>query len=150
MYEVFRTKDGLPIGVKLLVVYEIQDPERTLIRLKQEQIVSHIENLVVADMGAVVQQCSSSDFQSTDQTKTRAPMKTADTKDGRPSAPEFIRYLQDEVKNKLYEDFKELEEHIKEMKNLLIKEVPNVLLQNLPSTVNHILVNPIEICTFKY
>ena len=28
-YEVFRTSDGLPIGVKILVIYEIENPDLT-------------------------------------------------------------------------------------------------------------------------
>ncbi|KAH3757557.1 vacuolin B [Pelomyxa schiedti] len=104
-YEVFRTKDGLPIGVQLLVVYEMTEPMLTLTKLNVKQIVPHIESLVVADMGAVIQQCSSSDFQSTDQTKARLPLQPAS--DGSPSAPEFIRHLQDEVKNQLCRDFLE-------------------------------------------
>ena len=80
------------------------------------------ENLVVADMGAVIQQCSSSDFQNTDQTKARLPMRKsffflftfflftsteAPVEGNAPSAPEFIRHLQDEVKNQLCRDFQE-------------------------------------------
>jgi len=61
-YEVFRTSDGLPIGVKLLVVFEIDNPDLALSRLHPDNIMGHIENLVVADMGFIVQQCSSTDF----------------------------------------------------------------------------------------
>ena len=114
-YEEFRTKDGMPIGVKLLVVYIITDPKLLLSELSRDQIVPHIENLVVADMGSVIQQCSSSDFQSTGQTKTmpgfvdtmmnhQAPDPSAPPP---PNNPEFVQHLQDSVKNKLSADFAE-------------------------------------------
>eukprot|EP01120_Amphizonella_sp_Union-15-10_P013322 TRINITY_DN6164_c0_g1_i1.p1 TRINITY_DN6164_c0_g1~~TRINITY_DN6164_c0_g1_i1.p1 ORF type:complete len:574 (+),score=133.17 TRINITY_DN6164_c0_g1_i1:43-1722(+) len=103
-YEVFYTSDGLPIGVKLLVVYEISDPQVALHKLKKEDIVPHIENLVVADMGSVIQSCSSSDFQKTNQTRTREPIKNSSDMS---VAAEFFTYLQDEVKNHLHRDFLE-------------------------------------------
>lgn len=107
LYEVFRTKDGCDIGVKLLVVYHIKSPEEVLRKLgNPEAIVPHIENIVVADMGNAIQQCTSQDFMSTDQTKTRPTSPPA--RDGsQPSAPEFYRNLQDLVKNKLTDDFGE-------------------------------------------
>lgn len=99
-YEVFRTSDGLPIGVKLLVVYEITDPTLTITRLKPDQIVNHIEHLVVADMGMVIQNCSSVDFLKTNQTI----VKQKNT--GEHSAlVEFYEQLQDKVKNQLGDDF---------------------------------------------
>ena len=111
MYEEFRTKDGMPIGVKLLVVYSITDPKKLLQQLNKDKIVEHIENLVVADMGAVIQQCSSSDFQNTSQTKTMPDVY--DNMLNRAQGPhpsngqEFVKHLQDSVKNKLSSDFKE-------------------------------------------
>jgi len=110
-YEEFRTRDGLPIGVKLLVVFSIVDPQKTLSRLKKDEIIPHIENLVVADMGAVIQQCTSSDFQNTSQTTTEPYVfdnKINKYKHGLPpNNPEIINHLQDSVKNKLSKDFLE-------------------------------------------
>jgi len=110
-YEEFRTRDGLPIGVKLLVVFSIVDPQKVLSRLKYNEIIPHIENLVVADMGAVIQQCTSSDFQNTAQTKTEPNIydnKINKYKHGiPPNNPEIISHLQDSVKNKLSKDFLE-------------------------------------------
>lgn len=104
-YEEFRTNDGLPIGVNLLVVYEIINPEVTLTRLKKDDIINHIENIVVADMGRVIQSCSSSDFQKTDQTVVKDPTKLqGDNNFELRSKPTFYAHLQDDVKNKLAED----------------------------------------------
>lgn len=106
-YEIFRTSDGLPIGVKLLVVYEIANPDATLHKLNQNQILPHIEKLVVADMGMVIQNCNSADFLRSNQTQAR-PTNQYEGGDGfAPSAPEFYEHLQDEVKNKLHDDFAE-------------------------------------------
>lgn len=107
-YEEFRTSDGLPIGVNLLVVYEIFDPTITLTRLKKDDIINHIENIVVADMGRVIQSCNSSDFQKSAQTAVKDATKV----ENQPifqnaSAPTFYAHLQDEVKNKLAEDLKD-------------------------------------------
>lgn len=104
-YEEFRTSDGLPIGVKLLVVYEVHDPEKTLTRLKKDDIINHIENIVVADMGRVIQSCSSSDFQKSSQTSVKDPRKIENMPIFQnESAPTFYAHLQDEVKNKLAKD----------------------------------------------
>lgn len=107
-YEEFRTSDGLPIGVNLLVVYEIIDPKITLTRLKKDDIINHIENIVVADMGRVIQSCSSSDFQKTSQTVVKDATKVENMAIFQSqSAPTFYAHLQDEVKNKLAEDLKD-------------------------------------------
>ncbi|VVC76270.1 hypothetical protein AQUSIP_15790 [Aquicella siphonis] len=66
-YEVFRTSDGLPIGVQLLVAYEIDNPQLTLETLQKDDIKKHIENIVVAHMLSVIQSCSSADFQKSGQ-----------------------------------------------------------------------------------
>lgn len=105
-YEIFRTSDGLPIGVKILVVFEIEKPDLTLKRLKPDQIMPHIEHLVVADMGRTIQSATSVDFLSSDQTKIK-PLKTdidmiSDSHQG-----EFFQYLQDKVKSQLHNDFAE-------------------------------------------
>jgi regulator of protease activity HflC (stomatin/prohibitin superfamily) len=115
-YEIFRTKDGLPIGVKLLIVYRITDPELALRSLKLDQIVPHIENIVVTDMGRVIQGCSSGDFQNSDQTKVRflpqdigySPLPPSALSPPPPSAPPFILRLQDSVKAQLAGDFREI------------------------------------------
>jgi len=106
-YEIFRTSDGLPIGVKLLVVYEITDPDATLHKLSRDQILPHIERLVVADMGMVIQNCSSTDFLRSNQTQARPTNRPGEEEGFAPSAPEFYEHLQDEVKNKLHDDFAE-------------------------------------------
>lgn len=112
-YEIFRTSDGLPIGVKLLVVYEITDPDATLKKLSKDQILPHIERLVVADMGMVIQNCSSGDFLKSNQTQAHSTRRNDGSQNqnnvglGVASAPDFYEHLQDEVKNRLYDDFQE-------------------------------------------
>jgi len=49
-YEVYTTRDSLKIGVKLLIVYRVVNPEQTLRQLRRADIVSHIENLAAVDM----------------------------------------------------------------------------------------------------
>lgn len=66
-YEVFRTSDGLPIGVQLLVAFQIEDPQLTLQTLNKNDIKNHIENVVVAHMLSVIQSCTSADFQKSGQ-----------------------------------------------------------------------------------
>ena len=92
-YEVFRTCDGLPIGVKLIVVFEISEPEVTFTRLSSGQILSHIEYLVVADMATVIQNTSSTDFLKVNQVNSNSTVL------------EFFETIQDKMKRQLCEDF---------------------------------------------
>lgn len=105
-YEVFRTSDGLPIGVKVLVVFKITDPELTLAKLSPDNIMPHIENLVVADLGKVVQNCSSTDFlksnqQASNNNKNKNPM------DDYPTISDFYEQMQQKVFKQLCSDFAE-------------------------------------------
>ena len=103
-YEIMQTSDGAVIGVKLLVVYHVSDPLKALGKLQTpEKLRSHIENLVVADFGNVIQQCNSLQFQSSSQTSTRKV--DVDELSDDPSAPVFYQFLQDSVKNQLRSDF---------------------------------------------
>lgn len=104
-YEKFRTSDGLEVGVKLLVVYEIVKPDVTLKRLNKNDIINHIENIVVADMGRVIQSCSSADFQKSNQTAVKDATKPDfDAAIFQPANTTFFTHLQDEVKNQLAKD----------------------------------------------
>ena len=103
-YEIFRTGDGLPIGVNILVVYEISDPQLTLSKLAPEQITQHIEYIVVADMGMVIQNCNSTNFLKTDQTMAKSFKLKKEIPFDSPFE-EFYEHLQDKVKNKLCDDF---------------------------------------------
>jgi len=105
-YEIFRTSDGLPIGVKILVVFEIENPDLTLRRLKPDQIIPHIEHLVVADMGRTILSATYVDFLSSDQTKTKSLKKNIDLLSDAHQI-EFFQFLQDKVKNQLHDDFAE-------------------------------------------
>lgn len=100
-YEVFRTSDGLPIGVKLLVVYEISNPLMTLTKLKPDDIINHIENIVVADMGYVIQNCSSTDF-----LKSNNPSNRKETQ-LEAFVADFYDQLQTKVLKALKKDFGE-------------------------------------------
>ena len=97
-YEVFRTSDGLPIGVKLLVVYRIENPDLTFTSLAPEMINHHIESLVSADMGLVIQQCSSVDFLKSNQ----VAKQEGDSED----VGEFYAHIRDQVFRRLAGQFK--------------------------------------------
>ena len=98
-YENFRTSDGLPIGVKILVIYEIENAHILLSRLHPDNILNHIENLVVADMGFVIQNCSSTDFLRSNQPSVDNP-SACQSKD-------FYDKLQSNVYQDLKKDFSE-------------------------------------------
>ncbi|MBV8801984.1 MAG: hypothetical protein JO131_03280 [Gammaproteobacteria bacterium] len=69
-YETYQTRDGLGVGVKILVAYRISNPTTALSQLTSHTgIVSHIEGLTTTDMGKTIQQLSSIDFLSSNQTK---------------------------------------------------------------------------------
>lgn len=62
-YECFTTRDSVKVGVKLMVAFQIVDPELALKRLtNKEGILKHIENVATVDMGKVIQLCSSQEF----------------------------------------------------------------------------------------
>ncbi|KAH3762885.1 vacuolin A [Pelomyxa schiedti] len=93
MFEVFRTSDGLPIGVKVLVVFQISQPQLTLTKLSKDQIIPHIENIVVADLGTAIQSHSVYDFQNSGPSI--------------PSTKDFFRNFQLQVAEKLALDLLE-------------------------------------------
>jgi hypothetical protein len=106
-YEVFTTKDSLRVGVKLMVAYEISDPALAMRRLGSTQdILEHIENCAVVDMGKAIQKCSSQEFLSFYQTKPRNGHEDKEAESGMPSAPR-AEHFQDEVKNQLSVDLAE-------------------------------------------
>ncbi|OYK80263.1 SPFH domain-containing protein [Coxiella burnetii] len=122
-HEVFRTRDSSEIGVKLLVVYQIKDPEKVLLKLGDPKAITpHIEDLVVADMTAVMQGYTSQDFMSTEQTRI-LPLEKPSKDHNVPSAPEFIKELQDLVKKQLASDFAEYGIHLERVN----MEAPKIL-----------------------
>lgn len=123
-YNVYRTCDGLPIGVKLLVVFEIEDPETTLKKMASDDIIDHIEKIVEADMGSVIQESSSTDF-------LRSNDTTIKNEDQDDKYVAFFRNLQDKVKNKLREDFKINGIRLEK----LTIETPKVLLKSLANKI---------------
>jgi len=60
--EIFRTKDSLRVGVKLLVAFRISDPYKAVTMLSRDGIIKHVEHSAVVDMGKAIQQCTSRDF----------------------------------------------------------------------------------------
>lgn len=110
-YEIFRTGDGLSIGVKLLVVYEIEDADVTLNKIDVDKIRKHIEGVVVADMVMVFQSCTSADFLKTNQTRARHTKDDVDLLTDKQSS-EVYEFIQDKIKNKLRDDFSEYGIHL--------------------------------------
>lgn len=105
-YEIFRTSDNLPIGVKLLVVFAVNKPVLALQQIKRNDIMMHIENLVVTDMGRAILSVSSADFQKSNQT-TAKDIKSNNNQvesTNLPSAPPFYAHLQDDIKDQLRRD----------------------------------------------
>jgi regulator of protease activity HflC (stomatin/prohibitin superfamily) len=134
-YECLITRDSLRIGVKLLLVFRIADPNLTLSLLNKDQIKSHIENVVVADLIASIQRLSSAEFLCTDITKPMPNLRdnmvnsaiTNNEAGNAANDPNFIRLLSDSVKNKLASDFNTYGIELLKV-NL---ETPKVLDQNI-------------------
>ena len=61
-YEPMTTRDSLKVGLKLLVAYQVKDPQTLLQRLRLADIVGHVENLAVSDMARAVQNSTSQNF----------------------------------------------------------------------------------------
>lgn len=95
----FRTSDSLKIGVKLLVIYDIEDPKITLTRLNKDDIKRHIENIIIAEMGRAIGNSSSADFQNCNQ----SPVTDTDKKD----LLDFYHKFQIPVEEKLKKSFAE-------------------------------------------
>jgi hypothetical protein len=76
--------------------------------LRREAIIPHIENLVVADMGMVIQSSNSVGFlEKTNQTQALAMRKEVLTLMTDKPQKQFYQHLQDRVKNQLAQDFRE-------------------------------------------
>ncbi len=100
--EVFTTANGARYGVKLLVVFSVSDPQLALTNFKPDDIVPHIENLVVTEMNKAIQATESTSFL---QTRARAQAAPAVSSDPAvPSAPVFYSSAQDEIKDHLCRD----------------------------------------------
>jgi regulator of protease activity HflC (stomatin/prohibitin superfamily) len=109
--EIFRTSDSLEIGIKILVIYEITDPDLVLQNINFDMIIRHIEHTAVVDMGKAIQNHSSGDFLASsgsikEDIETENKDGTKDeAKDVVPSAP-ILLSLQDEVMRLLSNDLK--------------------------------------------
>jgi len=104
-YEIVMTSDSLKVGVKLLVAYQISDPEVALSKIRREDIERHIESVADADMTRAIQQCTSQQFLSSYRTTPKKANAVDDDsqKPGVPSAPERLT-IQDEVREHLAND----------------------------------------------
>ena len=106
-FEVYTTRDSLKIGVKLLIVYRVVDPEQTLRQLRRADIVSHIENLASVDASKAMQQSSSQDFLQFTSTRARVSDSiTTDLLDGKAEAAGAapLLHFTDIVRNALASD----------------------------------------------
>ncbi len=99
-YEIFTTKDSLKVGVKIMVAYQIEDPEKALRSLGNlKGIMDHIENCANVDMGKAVQQCSSQEFLASYQNKPSLKGKE-ESADAVPP----LKHFQDSVRDMLAHD----------------------------------------------
>jgi len=103
-YEIFTTANGARYGVKLLVVFSIADPQLALTLFKPDDIVPHIENLVVTEMNKAIQATESTSYL---QAKARTSVIDVPINDPLiPSAPPFYGNAQDEIKDHLSRDLR--------------------------------------------
>ncbi len=112
--EIFRTSDSLEIGIKILVIYEIADPDKVLQNFSFDMIVRHIENTAVVDMGKAIQGHTSGDFLAS--SGSIRQQESADSKEEvkdviQPSAP-IMQSLQDEVMKSLSSDLRQVGIHL--------------------------------------
>ncbi len=98
-FDYFYTADQVKVGVRFLVNYRIQNPEKTLATLKLNDIRGHIESVVAADMGNAIKKTSMQDLLSTDLSKIK------NLKSDEPTIN--FNHWQDTVKTKLKEDLAE-------------------------------------------
>lgn len=103
-YEIFTTANGARYGVKLLVVFSIADPQLALTQFKPDDIVPHIENLVVTEMNKAIQATESTNYL---QAKARTSVMDVPINDPLiASAPPFYGNAQDEIKDHLSRDLR--------------------------------------------
>lgn len=92
---VYRTKDSLEIGIKIMVAFEIEDPELTVSKLGLENIYSNIENVAVVDMGKIIIRLTSQEF-----VNPYSAKKSEDPED-QESKPTFHNEIHEMLKNEL-------------------------------------------------
>lgn len=123
-YEIFTTKDSLKVGVKIMVAYEIEDPEVAFSKLgSMRGILEHIENCANVDMGKAVQMCSSQEFLASYQNKAS---KKEDEPEER-AAP--LKHILDDVRIMLTKDLADVGIHLARF-NI---ESPKILNQTIAS-----------------
>jgi hypothetical protein len=114
--EIFRTSDSLEIGIKILVIYEISDPDLVLKNFSFDMIIRHIEHTAVVDMGKAIQNHSSGDFLASSGSIKQEVNIEIETKDEAkkvvvPSAP-ILQSLQDDVMQSLSKDLNAVGIHL--------------------------------------
>jgi hypothetical protein len=85
-----------------MVVFSVSDPQLALTSFRPDDIVPHIENLVVTEMNRAIQATESTSVFKTRPTTQAAPTVSADP--AVPSAPTFYDSAQDEIKDHLCRD----------------------------------------------
>jgi hypothetical protein len=61
-YEQFTTGSGGRYGMKVIVVFEVANPLKALTYLREEEIVPHVELLVITEMNKAIQTAESANF----------------------------------------------------------------------------------------
>jgi len=107
-YEVFTTANGARYGVKLLVVFSVADPQLALTNFKPEDIVPHIENLVVTEMNKAIQATESTSFLQTRAGGRAVRQAEPSSNPSIPSAPIQYENPQDEIKDHLCRDLRDV------------------------------------------
>lgn len=121
-YEIFTTKDSLKVGVKIMVAYEIEDPELAFAKLGSlKGILEHIENCANVDMGKAVQMCSSQEFLASYQNKPDSQDKD--------KSPAPLKHILDDVRSMLAKDLADVGIHLARF-NI---ESPKILNQTIAS-----------------
>ena len=103
-YDVYNIPNGPRIAVKLDVQYQFEDPETLMKDLRASSVKKHIEFIVTTAMGAVMQQCSVTDFLATDKIGPMQFDQKADSKGEAATAP--YRHFQDIMREQVTAAFK--------------------------------------------
>lgn len=127
-YEIYTLGDGARLAIKLLVTFEIKNPELAVRRLGMNaEILKHIENVATADMTKVLQSCNKMDFSffrhTTAKRTQEEEKKSFDMISSQGSEDRRYLTILDKVRNALAEDLREYGIEL----NRLNSEAPKLL-----------------------
>ena len=127
-YEIYTLGDGARLAIKLLVTFEIKDPELAVRRLgNNKEILKHIEMVATADMTKVLQNCNKMDFSSFHHTTPKRTMeeekRSFDMVSGPSQDDRSYLTILDKVRNALAVDLREYGVEL----NRLNSEAPKLL-----------------------